>query len=108
MVYSADNLFYTTPRRKRDSAGYCGVRARTSYQASLRKSMKDSGVPLCDSMRQFSYTGPFAQKLLIRRCRLSSICTGMCMYEPMMSMLWGPSSATLGLLYIPAVPVRHI
>ena len=55
--------------------------------------MKDSGVPLCDSMRQFSYTGPFAQKLLIRRCRLSSICIGMCIFQPMMSMLRGPSSA---------------
>jgi hypothetical protein len=32
------------------------------------------GFPSRDSMRQFSYTGPSVQKLLIRRCRLSSSC----------------------------------
>ena len=36
---------------------------RTSYHCSLRRSMKDSGAPSMLSMRQFSYTGPLAQKL---------------------------------------------
>lgn len=38
-------------------------RRLTSYHFSLRRSMKESGAPSMESMRQFSYTGDLAQKL---------------------------------------------